>query len=398
MGGCESDVPELTPAEAARGGDVRYNAAMPPRASTEPRPIPAIDLEQPQASAYLTSLGRGAIPPLLFDGPDGTGKELAAIEFARRLQCENDTPCNLDGPKCVSCLHASILEHPGIHLIYPTPTQGSGEDEEGDVTDIAKILEEKRADIFAQPTFTKKTSIRIARARAVIQRANMKPFDARYNVFIFVDAHSMREEAQNALLKLVEEPPPHAAIVFVTSNVEGLLYTVRSRCQRVRFFPLKRAVVERILMNYYGVEAKAAQKATAMAQGSINRARALLDSADMGDRDTALGLLLGLKKNPESWAFSQALIGARGANRESVARVLDQMSVLLRDAMVGNPELLINADVEQEVARIGAAYGRPRIPRAIEMVNDTRGAVFLANANIDGALADLFLKLRRLEA
>jgi DNA polymerase III subunit delta' len=369
---------------------------MPPRASTEPRPIPALDLEQPQASAYLKSLGRGAIPPLLFDGPDGTGKELAAIEFARRLQCENDTPCNLDGPKCVSCLHASILAHPGIHLIYPTPTQGSGEDEEGDVTDIAKILEEKRTDIFAQPTFTKKTSIRIARARAVIQRANTKPFDARYHVFIFVDAHSMREEAQNALLKLVEEPPLPSAIVFVTSNIEGLLYTIRSRCQRVRFFPLKRAVVERILASYYGVEAKAAQKAAAMAQGSINRARALLDSADMGDRDTAMGLLLGLKKNPESWAFSQALIGARGANRESVARVLDQMSVLLRDAMVGNPELLINADVEQEVARIGAAYGRPRIPRAIEMVNDTRGSVFLANANIDGALADLFLKLQRL--
>ncbi|HET6463564.1 MAG TPA: hypothetical protein VFH33_07170 [Candidatus Krumholzibacteria bacterium] len=371
---------------------------MPPRASLEPRPIPALDLEQTQAFAYLRSLERGAIPPLLFDGPDGAGKEFAAIEFARGLQCEKDTPCKLDGPKCNSCLHASILEHPGIHLIYPTPTQGSGEDEDGDVNDIAKILEEKRADIFAQPSFTKKTSIRIARARAVIQRANTKPFDARYHVFIFVDAHAMREEAQNALLKLVEEPPPTVAIIFVTSNIETLLYTIRSRCQRVRFFPLKRSVIERILTGYYGADAKIAKRAAVMAQGSINRARAQLDSADMADRDTAMGLLIGLKKNPESWAFSQALIGARGANRESVARVLDQMSVLLRDAMTGDPELLINADAEQEVARIGASYGRTRLPQAIEMVNDTRTAVFLANANIDGSLADLFLKLRRLEA
>lgn len=371
---------------------------MPPRASLEPRPIPALDLEQTQASAYLTSLRRGAIPPLLFDGPDGSGKEFAAIEFARGLLCEKETPCKLDGPKCNSCLHASVLEHPGIHLIYPTPTQGSGEDEDGDVNDIAKILEEKRADIFAQPSFTKKVSIRIARARAVIQRANIKPFDARYNVFIFVDAHSMREEAQNALLKLVEEPPPTAAIIFVTSNVEGLLYTIRSRCQRVRFFPLKRKVIEQVLTGYYNADPKAAKRAASMSQGSINRARALLDSADMGDRDTAMGLLIGLVKNPESWAFSQALIGARGANRESVARVLDQMSVLLRDAMTGDPELLINADAEQEVARIGASYGRTRIPQAIEMVNDTRTAVFLANANIDGSLADLFLKLRRLQA
>lgn len=369
---------------------------MPPRTPEEPRPLPAIDLEQPQASTYLRSLRRDAIPALLFDGPDGSGKEFAAIEFARGLLCEKETPCALDGPKCASCLRASVLEHPGIHLIYPTPTQGSGEDEEGDVTDIAKILEEKRGDIFSSPSFTKKTSIRIARARAIIQRANMKPFDARFNVFILVDAHAMREEAQNALLKLVEEPPPHAAIVFVTSNAEGLLYTIRSRCQRVRFFPLKRAVIEKILCKYYGVEATAAKKAAAMAQGSVNRARALLDSNDMADRDAAVGLLGGLAKNPESWAFSQALIGARGANRESVARVLDQMSLVLRDAMAGDPALVINADIVNDIERIGAVYGRAQIPRAIEMVNDTRSAVFLANANIDGALADLFLKLKRL--
>ena len=371
---------------------------MPPRATAEPKPLPALDLEQTQAFAYLRSLERGAIPPLLFDGPDGSGKEFAAIEFARGLQCEKDTPCKLDGPKCISCLHASVLEHPGIHLIYPTPTQGSGEDEEGDVNDIAKILEEKRTDIFAQPSFTKKVSIRIARARAVIQRANTKPFDARYHVFIFVDAHAMREEAQNALLKLVEEPPATVAIIFVTANVETLLYTIRSRCQRVRFFPLKRKIIEQVLTDYYGADPKAAKHAASMSQGSINRARALVESADLEDRDAAMGLLVGLAKNPESWAFSQALIGARGANRESVARVLDQMSVLLRDAMTGDPELVINADIADEVTRMSAYYGRGKIPQAIEMVNDTRTAVFLANANIDGSLADLFLKLRRLQA
>ena len=369
---------------------------MSPRVTGETRPIPALDLEQPQAAAYLGSLRRGAVPPLLFTGPEGSGKEFAAVEFARALQCERDTPCHLDGPKCASCLHASILEHPGIHLIYPTPTQGSGEDEEGDVADIAKILEEKRTDIFSSPSFSKKTSIRIARARGVIQRANTKPFDARYHVFILVDAHAMREEAQNALLKLVEEPPAHVALVFVTPNAESLLYTIRSRCQRVRFFPLKRAVLERILTGYYGADGKTAARAAAMAQGSITRARAMLDSADLADRDAALGLLSGLAKNPESWALSQALIGARGANRESVARVLDEMSVLLRDAMTGDAALLVNADVANDVARIGAAYGPRKLPRAIELVHDARGAIFLANANIDGTLADLFLKLKRL--
>ena len=369
---------------------------MPRRASQESRPLPALDLEQPQASAYLRSLKRGAIPPLLFDGPEGTGKEFTAIEFARSLQCEKNELCRLDGPKCASCLHASILEHPGIHLIYPTPTQGSNEDDEGDVVDIAKILEEKRIDIFARPSFNKKTSIRVARARAVIQRAFTKPFDARYHVFIFVDAHAMREEAQNALLKLIEEPPPHAALVFVTPNAEGLLYTIRSRCQRVRFFPIKRPILERILTSYYEADPQTAKRAAALAQGSITRARQLLDHADFADRDAALGLVNGLAKQPESWALSQALIGARGANRESVARVLDEMAVIFRDAMTGDSSLYVNADVENDITRVGAVWGREKLPRAIESVLETRAQVFLANANIDGALADLFLKLKRL--
>ncbi len=367
-----------------------------PRSFEEPRPLPALDLEQPQASAYLKSLERGAIPPLLFDGPEGTGKEFAAIEFARWLQCEKDELCLLDGRKCASCLRASMLEHPGIHLIYPTPTQGSNEDDDGDVTDIAKILEEKRTDVFGTLTFTKKTSIRVARARGVIQRAFTKPFDARYHVFIFVDAHAMREEAQNALLKLIEEPPPQAALIFVTSNAEGLLYTIRSRCQRVRFFPLKRAVLEKILTSYYEVEPQKAKRTAALAQGSITRARALLDNADFADRDAALDLVAGLAKQPESWALSQALIGAKGANRESIARVLDEMAAIFRDAMSGDANLYVNSDVANDIQRVAAVWGREKLPRAIDSVLETRAQVFLANANIDGALADLFLKLRRL--
>jgi DNA polymerase-3 subunit delta' len=375
---------------------VRYTRGVPARAPEEARPIPALDLEQPQAGAYLNSLGRDHVPPLLFEGPEGSGKEYTAIEFARRLLCENDDPCPPGGSMCSACRRVSILEHPGIDLIYPTPTQGSNEGEDGDVTDIARILEEKRRDIFAVPAFSKKTSIRIARSRAVIQRANTRPFDARLHVFIFVDAHAMREEAQNALLKLVEEPPPHAVVILTTPSPEGLLYTIRSRCQRVRFFPLKRAVLERILADYYDVDPATATRAAALAQGSVTRARALLDSADLADRDAALGLVTGLMKQPESWAFSQALIGARGAKREGVARVLDEMTVILRDAMAGTPALMINGDIAKDIERVTALWSRDRLPRAIDLVQETRAQVFHANANIDGALADLFLKLRRL--
>jgi len=184
----------------------------------------------------------------------------------------------------------------------------------------------------------------------------------------------------------------------VTPNAEGLLYTIRSRCQRVRFFPIKRPILEKILTGYYQADPPTAKRAAALAQGSIVRARALLDHADFAERDTALGLVNGLAKQPESWVFSQALIGARGANRESVARVLDEMAVIFRDAMTGDASLYVNADVEKDIERVGAVWGREKLPRAIESVLETRAQVFLANANIDGALADLFLRLKRLSA
>src|SRR5262245_64736379 len=83
----------------------RYNPRM-PRSSLEPRPIPALDLAQTHAAAYLNALKREVIPPLLFEGPEGSGKEFAAIEFARALQCEREVTCSLDGSKCPSCLRA----------------------------------------------------------------------------------------------------------------------------------------------------------------------------------------------------------------------------------------------------------------------------------------------------
>jgi hypothetical protein len=81
-----------------------------------------------------------------------------------------------------------------------------------------------------------------------------------------------------------------------------------------------------------------------------------------------------------------------------VARVLDEMAVIFRDAMTGDASLYVNSDVAKDIERVGAVWGSATLPRAIESILETRAQVFLANANIDGALAELFLKLKRLSA
>jgi DNA polymerase-3 subunit delta' len=280
--------------------------------------------------------------------------------------------------------------------VYPTPTQGSGEADDGDVTDIAKVLENKRRDIFSRYQFSKKASIRIARARAVIQRVNTKPFGSPYNVFIFTDAHTMREEAQNALLKVVEEPPPHCVLIFVTHNPESILYTIRSRCQMVRFTPLKADAVAMVLTDYYGIDSQTASRAAKLSQGNILRARALAESFDDTDRQAATAFVVGLCGAPESWVIGQALQIGRGSNRDSVARYLHELSIVFRDVMAGDEDLYVNAENAAAINKLAAAWDRKRLPGVIDRIARARHEVLVRNLNIDATLTDLFRDLRSL--
>jgi len=366
------------------------------RKAQEIKPYPMLDLGNERIASYLQSLGREKLPSLLFTGPDGSGKEYTALEFARTLCCQREQVCVLGtGDVCDSCYQASLLENPAIQLIHPTPTQGAAEGEDGDVSDIAKVLEEKRLDIFSRYKFTKKTSIRIARARAVIQQANTRPFNSPFSVFIFADAHTMREETQNALLKVVEEPPPHAVFIFVTNNPEGILYTIRSRCQQVRFTPLRPDAIEGMLTEYYGIDGAAAARASALAHGDIRRARTLVESYDDSDREAAVAFVVNLTEEKESWAVGTALSMARGANREGVARVLQEMALLYRDMMADDPSLYVNKELASLIDKQKKKWDRSRLPRVVERIDRAREEVLVRNMNIDGALVDLFMEIRR---
>lgn len=288
-----------------------------------------------------------------------------------------------------------MFEHAGIHVTYPTPTQGAGEKPGDDESDVGKILGEKRQDLFNTYRFTKKASIRVARARAIIQRAHSKPFGSSRNVFIIMDAHAMREEAQNALLKLVEEPPDTCVVIIVTPSPDAILYTIRSRCQRIRFSPLKVDVVEAILRDYYGVKPDVAAKAAALSQGSILRAREITSGHDDDDRQNVCGILGRIQDAPEAWVVGKALTVARGGNRDAVARFLHEMAVALRDLMTGDPTLFINQDEKTTLTRMATLWDAKRLPSVVERVVDTRDGILRRNLNMDAALVDLFLAIRR---
>ena len=356
----------------------------------------ATDLGQDRAQDFLRACLKGQPPSLLFAGPEGTGKECIAIDFARRLCCTRPAACAQNAALCESCRAAIALQHPGIHMVYPTPTQGSGEKEGDDEPDIGKVLDEKRQDVFSTYAFKKKASLRVARSRAIIKRAHSKPFNSRYNVFIIVDAHLMREAAQNALLKLVEEPPGHCVLIFVTAAPDAILYTIRSRCQRVRFAPLRPECIETFLVEQDGVDRPTAARAAGLSQGSYRRARRMAVEDSDEERRTAYEILGKLPDAPESWLIGSATALSRGASRDRVARFLHEFALAYRDIMSGKKSLYMNQDQVKLLDAQRDKWDPRRLPAIVDRITGTRDEILRRNLNTEAALAHLFLDIKHL--
>lgn len=357
--------------------------------------IPPIDLEHDGVWRFLEACIGDHVPPLLFTGPVGVGKQITAIDFARRLCCDREPACTIDGDYCKACRSVLRLEHPAVQFVYPTPTQGFGENEGDDESDLARVLAAKREDIFSTHEFKKKVSLRIAQSRGIIQRANIKPFGDGYNIFIINDIHEMREAAQNALLKTIEEPPKRCVLILITSNPDALLYTVRSRCQRVRFGPLKPSVVERILVESYDKNPKTARKAAEFSQGNVPRALQIAGAADDdAKRHDVFEIIDRIQRAPDSWVIKKALSVNKGGNRDTAAHFLHEFAVACRDVMTGDEKLFINSDQRSFLAKQVATWDRRRLPAVVNRILDTRDGVVRRNWNIDAALVDLFLDIK----
>lgn len=148
----------------------------------------------------------------LFMGPEGIGKKKIAIEFAKMILCLSDNkPCN----NCSSCIKFDGGNNPDFRLIEPDGN-----------------------------------SIKIAQIREMQERIYEKPIISNKKVFIINDSDKMTEEAQNSLLKTLEEPPEYAVIILIASSESKMLNTIKSRCLKVGFTEIpKEQIREYILKN-----------------------------------------------------------------------------------------------------------------------------------------------------
>lgn len=256
----------------------------------------------------------------LFVGPSGTGRHDAARAFAQALQCERPSPdpCNT----CPPCMKAERGVHPDIRWVSP--------------------LEGRQ-------------SIGIEQVREMRAEAAYGPYEGQYRVYILTPAERLLPEAQNALLKLFEEPPPRTVLVLVGESPTALLPTVLSRVQVVRFGFVASSEIERALRERFGLDPRRARLLAALSGGRPALAVRWAQTPDaLKDRDRVVERLVRVER--EGPVAAHEFADELAAERDRAAESLDVALLWYRDLVVyretADEHLVVNVDRLDEIRRL----------------------------------------------
>jgi DNA polymerase-3 subunit delta' len=262
----------------------------------------------------------------LFVGPDGIGKRSAAIAVAKAIHCEERV--NDFCGSCINCARISDGNHPDVRLIQPLP---------------------------------EKKEISIQQIRDLERDLNYRSFSGKRKIALIDPATLMNLSAQNALLKTLEEPPENSWIVLLAANSGDLLPTVRSRCVRLTFAPLKREQVADYLISQNMTIPDDIQSLAAMSMGSIGLALKLKKEQLFEKRKDWAQTLSSLKQGDYHSAMAAA--EELGEDRGKTVSFLGWAESWFRDLLVyqatGKADELVNVDMLDEIERqMGVNFDR----------------------------------------
>lgn len=313
----------------------------------------------------------GSLPPsLIFAGPGGVGKRQVALAVAQAVNCLNPVTDAATGLRdaCGACLACG------------------------------KIVRGQHPDVIRVSRPEDKSEIIIEQVREVVRQIGYRPFEGRQRVVVIDRAEDLNGPSQNALLKVLEEPPPRNIFMLVTATPAELLDTVRSRCCQLRFAPLAPGDIAAALVARHGYSERDGRAAAAMASGSLGRALESATGEVAEARAVAAAILMEAARadDPRSrLAVGAALLQAggkkgkdgkgQGVERGALTVRLRTLSSLLRDVTIlttrASEQALVNLDLRGELEPLARHYDRDRLGRAFSAVGRALAALERNNAS-----------------
>lgn len=244
----------------------------------------------------------------LFIGTPGIGKKLIAREFAKMILCEeNDSYCN----KCKSCIEFDSKNNPDFEEIVPDGN-----------------------------------NIKIEQIRQMQRKIVESPIISEKKVYILDDADTLTREAQNCLLKTLEEPPEYACIILIGSNESSFLSTIKSRCLILKFDPIKEQEIEKFLKNKYGLE-NISNSIIEASGGSIGRAEILKDKQELYEKVN--NIINNIEK--EDLIDTLKLADLIYKSQEEINDVLEYINILLLKKAKENIKYLNSISIVEETKK-----------------------------------------------
>jgi DNA polymerase-3 subunit delta' len=303
------------------------------------------------------SIKGGTLPPsLIFSGPEGVGKKLAAQGVAQALNCVSPVKSGeleLDAcGECPACRRIARGVHPDVLVVVP-----------GDAG-----------------------SIKIEQVREVNERTIYRPFEGRRRVTIIDQADALMAAAQNALLKTLEEPPSSSIFILVTARPDALLATVRSRCSQIRFARMSSGDVATALERDHKYAGRDALAVAAASDGSLGRALNAQAEEFSDARGDAEELLRSTRTRGDARTRGERakdLVkgggGPAASEREYLRLRLQALSSLARDlgllASGASPELVANVDLRDELSALAKSFDGERALGLFSAVDRAQSAL-----------------------
>ncbi len=287
----------------------------------------------------------------LFSGPPGLGRRTLALRLAQALNCEQPIaagePCRL----CRNCKQIEAMTHPDLNVIQA--------ENEGGILKVDQVREVQRV-------------------------LNLKPYQSKYRVALFLRFHEANDNASNALLKTLEEAPAHAVLILTADNPEQLLPTVVSRCEILRLRPLPFETISADLTGR-GVDEDQARLLAHISGGRPGYARRLSEDASLLEkREERLNDLQTLLPAPrvEKFSYAEKLAKDKDAMRQTILVWLSYWrDVLLRAA--GAETALVNIDRNMEIEFLA---GRLDISVARRVAGGLESALEKMDRNVNSRL------------
>lgn len=298
----------------------------------------------------------------IINGEYGSGRQTIASALAKTIQCQSKTDDTDACGVCTSCKQAESHNHPDIKYITHDKTSISVND----------IREQLNNDI------------------------SIKPYSSEYKIYIIPDANKMTEQAQNALLKTIEEPPVYAIIILLTENCDSLLPTIRSRCVTLTMNPVEKDKICTYLENKFQLEAEQAQIAANYCQGNIGKAIRFASSSDFIEMKNQV---LKLLKNLDSMDIASIIdtIKEFSTHKNDINDYLDLMLLWYRDVLMfkvtKDANLLLYSDEYSAISEQATKRDYENIENIIAAIDKAKVRL-KANVNFDVTIELMILAMK----